>query len=107
MMKKRLIGYVLLVVLTTQVFPVDGLRFWTKLIQGKAQNSTAALLALEEEEVEQIQFKLKNIESNHSLYFESQVRVLSDQAAHSIIATMGKAVDRNDPILTPPPNPSV
>ncbi len=106
-MKKSLIGYLLLLVLSTQVFPVDGIQFWAKLIQGKAQNSTAALLALEEEEVEQIQFKLKNIESNHSLYFESQAGILSNQAVHSIIATMGKAVDRNEPILIPPPNPSV
>ncbi|MBP5999870.1 MAG: hypothetical protein KA534_05390 [Sediminibacterium sp.] len=106
-MIKKLIGSLLLIVLTTQVFPVDGIQFWTKLIQGKAQISTTDLIALEEEEVEEIQFKLKNIESNHSLYFESQARILSDQAAHSIIATMGKAVDRNDPILIPPPNPSV
>lgn len=106
-MKKRLIGYVLLLVLITQVFPVDGMRFWTMLIQGKAQTSAAALVTLEEEEVEEIQFKLKTIESNHPLYFETRASILTNQAVHSIITKMGETIDRNDPILIPPPNPSV
>lgn len=106
-MKKSLIGYFLLLVLASQVFPADGYQFWTKLIQGNAQTSTSALLALEEEEVEQIQFKLKHIESHHSLYLESQPGILSKQAVHSIISKMGKAIDRNEPILIPPPNAAV
>lgn len=103
-MKKRLIGYFLLIVLGSQVFPVDGVQFWTKLIQGEEPLATSALLAIEEEEVEQIQFKLKNIESNHSLYFESQTNIFIDQVAHSVVSKMGKAIDRNEPILIPPPN---
>ena len=103
-MKKRLIGYFLLIVLSTQVFPVDGAQFWTKLIQGDTQTSTADLIAMEEEEVEQIEFKLKNIESNHSLYFENHAGFLSAQEAHSIIHKMGEATDRNEPIHIPPPN---
>lgn len=103
-MKKRLIGYFLLIVLSTQIFPVDGAQFWTKLIQGDTQTSTADLIAMEEEEVEQIEFKLKNIESNHSLYFENHAGFLSEQKAHSIIHKMGEATDRNEPIHIPPPN---
>lgn len=103
-MKKRLIGYFLLIVLSTQVFPVDGAQFWTKLIQGDTQTSTADLIAMEEEEVEQIEFKLKNIESNHSLYFENHTGFLSAQEVHSIIHKMGEATDRNEPIHIPPPN---
>ncbi len=105
-MKKRLIGYFLLIVLSTQVFPVDGAQFWSKLIQGDEQTSTD-LITMEEEEVEQIQLKLKNFESNHSLYFENQAGFISNQTAHSIIQIMGKAIDRNEPILIPPPNPTV
>jgi hypothetical protein len=106
-MKKRLIGYFLLIVLATQVFPADGVHFWTKLIQGEEPITASSILAIEEEEVEQIQFKLKNIESNHSLYFETQNGIQLDQLVYSIISKMGKAIDRNDPILIPPPNPSV
>lgn len=103
-MKKRLIGYFLLIVLSTQVFPVDGAEFWTNLIQGDVETSATELIAMEEEEVEQIQFKLKNMESNHSLYFENQTGFLSEQKAHSIIHKIGEATDRNEPIHIPPPN---
>jgi hypothetical protein len=103
-MKKRLIGYFLLLLLSTQVFPVDGAQFWTNLIQGDTQTSASDLMAMEEEEVEQIEFKLKNIESNHSLYFENIAGFLSEQMAHSIIHKMGEATDRNEPIHIPPPN---
>lgn len=103
-MKKRLIGYFLLIVLSTQVFPVDGAQFWTNLIQGDAQASATDLMSIEEEDVEQIQLKLKNIESNHSLYFENLVGFLSNQILHSIIHKMGEATDRNEPIHIPPPN---
>jgi hypothetical protein len=71
-MHKKWIGYALLFVLATQVFPVDGIRFWSNLMQSNTQTSTHLVLAMEEEEVEEIQLKLKNVESNHSLYFESQ-----------------------------------
>lgn len=103
-MPKKWIGYLLLLVLTTQVFPVDGIRFWSNLLQSNTQTSAPILLAMEEEEVEEIQFKLKNVDSNHSLYFESQASLRSKQAVHAIISKMGKAIDRNQPILVPPPN---
>jgi hypothetical protein len=102
-MKKRLIGFFLLLLLSTQVFPVDGAVFWKNLIQGDAQSASADLLAMEEEEVEQIEFKLKNIDSNHSLYFENLAGLLSVQKAHTIIPKMGEATDRNEPIHIPPP----
>ena len=50
---------ILTLVVATQVFPVDGLRFWSNLVQSNTQASTTTLLALEEEEVEEIQFKVK------------------------------------------------
>ena len=58
-MKKRIIGILLTLVVATQVFPVDGLRFWSNLVQSNTQATTASILALEEEEVEEIQFKVK------------------------------------------------
>jgi hypothetical protein len=103
-MQKKWIGCLLLLVLTTQVFPVDGIRFWSNLLQSNTQTSTAVLYTMEEEEVEEIQFKLKNVDSNHSLYFESQASLRSKQAVHAIVSKMGKAIDRNEPILVPPPN---
>ncbi len=103
-MQKKWIGCLLLLVLTTQVFPVDGIRFWSNLLQSNTQTSTAVLFTMEEEEVEEIQFKLKNVDSNHSLYFESQASLRSKQAVHAIVSKMGKAIDRNEPILVPPPN---
>jgi hypothetical protein len=103
-MQKKWTGFLLLLVLTTQVFPVDGIRFWSNLLQSNTQTSTAVLYTMEEEEVEEIQFKLKNVDSNHSLYFESQEGLRSKQAVHAIVSKMGKAIDRNEPILVPPPN---
>ena len=103
-MQKKWIGFILLLVLTTQVFPVDGIRFWSNLLQSNTQTSTAVLFTMEEEEVEEIQFKLKNVDSNHSLYFESQASLRSKQAVHAIVSKMGNAIDRNQPILVPPPN---
>ncbi|MEY3539772.1 MAG: hypothetical protein RL188_1189 [Bacteroidota bacterium] len=106
-MHKKWIGYALLFVLATQVFPVDGIRFWSNLMQSNTQTSTHLVLAMEEEEVEEIQLKLKNVESNHSLYFESQDGLLSSQAVHAIISKMGNAIDRNEPILVPPPKQTI
>lgn len=104
-MKKRLIGILLLFILSTQVFPVDGLRFWSNIFHTNDQiASTNNILFCEEEEVDHVHFKLKNIESKHSLYFENQVGFLSNKAEHLIVSHMGKAIDRNFPILIPPPN---
>ena len=72
-MKKRLIGILLTLVVATQVFPVEGFRFWSNLMQSNGHTTSATLMAMEEEEVEEIQFKVKNMESNHSMYFESQM----------------------------------
>ncbi len=76
-------------------------------MQGKAQISASALMAIEEEEVEEIQFKLKNMESNHSMFFESHIGLVIDQVEYSIVSHLGTAIDRNDPIFIPPPNPTV
>lgn len=103
-MKRRIIGIILTLVVATQVFPVDGLRFWSNLVQSNDQATTATILALEEEEVEDIQFKVKNMESNHSMYFESQMASIYLNAKYPIIAHLGKVIDRNSPILIPPPN---
>lgn len=106
-MKRKLIGVFLLFVLSTQVFPVIGIKFWSNLIQGEAQISASTLLTVEEEEVEHIHFKLKNMESNHSMYFESPFGLVLDQAKYSIVSHMGVVIDRNEPILIPPPNTTV
>jgi hypothetical protein len=103
-MKKRIIGILLTIVVATQVFPVDGFRFWSNLVQSNTQATTATILALEEEEVEEIQFKIKNMESNHSMYFENQMASMLLSAKYPIIAHLGNVLDRNSPILIPPPN---
>jgi hypothetical protein len=103
-MKKRIIGFLLTLVVATQVFPVDGFLFWSNLVQSKAQATTASILALEEEEVEEIQFKVKNMESNHSMYFESQMASMLLSASYHIMTHLGAVIDRNNPILIPPPN---
>jgi hypothetical protein len=103
-MKKRIIGILLTLVVATQVFPVDGLRFWSNLLQSNDHSITATILALEEEEVEEIQYKVKNMESNHSMYFESQMASILLSAKYPIFAHLGKVIDRNSPILIPPPN---
>ena len=104
-MKKRLIGIFLLFILSTQLFPVDGIRFWSNIFHSNDQiTSVNNILFYVEEEVDHVHFKLKNIESKHSLYFENQVGFLSNKAQHLIVSHMGKAIDRNVPILIPPPN---
>lgn len=103
-MKKRLIGIILTLVIATQVFPVDGIRFWSNLMQSSDHNTTSVFLALEEEEVEEVQFKVKHIESNHSMFFESQMTAIINRSAYPIIAQLGNVIDRNNTIITPPPN---
>jgi hypothetical protein len=103
-MKKRLIGIFLTLVVASQVFPLDGLRFWSNLVQSNDHSITATILALEEEEVEEIQYKVKNMESNHSMYFESQMASMLLIANYPIMTHLGAVIDRNNPILIPPPN---
>ncbi len=103
-MKKRIIGILLTLVVATQVFPVDGFRFWSNLVQSNTQATTASILALEEEEVEEIQFKVKNMESNHSMYFENQIASTLLSAKYPIMTHFGAVIDRNNPIIIPPPN---
>ena len=103
-MKKRIIGILLTLVVATQIFPVDGFRFWSNLVQFNTQSTTATILSLEEEEVEEIQFKVKNMESNHSMYFESQMASMLLSANYPIMTHLGAVIDRNNPILIPPPN---
>jgi hypothetical protein len=103
-MNKRIIGILLTLVVATQVFPVDGFRFWSNLVQSNTQSTAATILSLEEEEVEEIQFKVKNMESNHSMYFESQMTSMLTSANYPIMTHLGAVIDRNSPILIPPPN---
>ena len=103
-MKKRIIGILLTLVVATQVFPVDGFRFWSNLVRSNTQATTATILAIEEEEVEEIQFKVKNMESNHSMYFESQIASTLLSTNYPIMIHLGAVIDRNNPILIPPPN---
>ena len=95
---------ILTLVVVTQVFPVDGFRFWSNIVQSNTQVTTASIFALEEEEVEEIQFKVKNMESNHSMYFESQMASMLLSANYPIMTHLGAVIDRNNPILIPPPN---
>jgi hypothetical protein len=106
-MKKRIIGILLTLVVATQVFPVDGFRFWSNLVQSNTQSTAATILSLEEEEVEEIQFKVKNMESNHSMYFESQIASTLLSTNYPIMIHLGAVIDRNNPILIPPPNPLI
>jgi hypothetical protein len=106
-MKKRIIGILLTLVVATQVFPVDGFRFWSNLVRSNTQATTATILAIEEEEVEEIQFKVKNMESNHSMYFESQIASTLLSTNYPIMIHLGAVIDRNNPILIPPPNPLI
>ncbi|MFM2258156.1 MAG: hypothetical protein RLZZ424_89 [Bacteroidota bacterium] len=103
-MKKRIIGILLTLVVATQVFPVDGFRFWSNLVQSNIQVTTASVLALQEEEVEEIQFKVKNMESNHSMYFENQIASTLLSAKYPIMTHFGVVIDMNNPIIIPPPN---
>jgi hypothetical protein len=103
-MKKRIIGILLTLVVATQVFPVDGFRFWSNLVQSNTHATTASILALEEEEVEEIQFKVKNMESNHSMYFENQIASTLLSAKYPIMTHFGVVIDMNNPIIIPPPN---
>lgn len=105
-MKKRLIGILLTLVIATQVFPVDGIRFWSNLMQSSDHNTTSASLALEEEEVEEVQFKLKNIESSKVHFYERFIDLSLNQIKYGIVVQLGNVIDRNDPILIPPPNPT-
>ena len=95
---------ILTLVVATQVFPVDGFRFWSNLFQSSTQSTTANILALEEEEVEEIQFKVKHLESNHSMFFETQLASMLSYANYPIMTHLGAVIDRNSPILIPPPN---
>lgn len=106
-MNKKWIGLFLLLVLTTQVFPVAGLRFWSNLLQAEDQVSSSTLLVIEEEEVEQVQFKLKNIDSNQAHFYERLTQLSLAQANYMTVPELGNVIDRNDPILIPPPNPLV
>jgi hypothetical protein len=103
-MKKRIIGMILTLVVVTQVFPVDGFRFWSNIVQSNTQATTATILAIEEEELEEIQFKVKNMESNHSMYFESQMASMLLSTNYPIMIHLGAVIDRSNPILIPPPN---
>lgn len=95
---------ILTLVVATQVFPVDGFRFWSNLAQSNGQATSSTLLALEEEEVEEIQFKVKNMESNHSMYFETPMASMLTSPNYPIMRHLGIVIDRNSPILIPPPN---
>ncbi len=106
-MKKKIIGILLTLVVATQVFPVDGFRFWSNLVQSNTQATTASILTLEEEEVEEIQFKVKNMESNHSMYFENQIASTLLSTKYPIMTHFGAVIDRNNPILIPPPNTAI
>ncbi len=106
-MKKKLIGILLILVVATQIFPVDGLRFWSQIMQSTDEISTNVLLTIEEEEVEQIQFKLKNIDASKVHFYERLSNVSNGQAVYKIISHIGEVIDRNDPILIPPPNPTI
>lgn len=105
-MKKRLIGILLTMVVATQVFPIGRLVAWSNLIQFNGQDMTANLIILEDEEVEEIQFKVKQMESNHSMYLEGQIASIILLPNYPIITHLGKVIDRNNPILIPPPNPT-
>lgn len=103
-MNKKWIGLFLLLIVTTQVFPVDGLRFWSNLLQVEDQVTSSTLLVIEEEEVEQVQFKLKQLDSNQVHFYERFTQYSIGQVEYMTVPQLGNVIDRNDPILIPPPN---
>jgi hypothetical protein len=44
------------------------------------------------------------MESNHSMYFESQMASMLLSTNYPIMTHLGAVIDRNNPILIPPPN---
>lgn len=106
-MKKRLIGYLLTLIVAIQVFPVDGFRFWSQILESNEEVMSSNLLTVEEEELEDLHFKLKRIESNKTHFYDRQINVLISQVVYSMVFHIGDVIDRNDPILIPPPNPLV
>jgi hypothetical protein len=103
-MKKRIIGILLTLVVATQVFPVDGFRFWSNVFQYKGEVTAVHLMTLGDEEVEEIQFKFKNIESSKAHFYDRFNYISLNQITYGIVAHLGKVIDRNSPILIPPPN---
>lgn len=103
-MQKKWIGCLLLLVLSTQVFPVDGIRFWSNLFESEDQVAATSLLAIEEEEVEQTQLTLKHIDSNQAHFYERLACLSNGQSVYNIVPQLGSVIDRNDPIFIPPPN---
>jgi hypothetical protein len=103
-MKKRIIGILLTLVLATQVFPVDGFRFWSNVFQYKGEVTAVHLMTLGDEEVEEIQFKFKNIESSKAHFYDRFNYLSLNQITYGIVAHLGCVIDRNDPIFIPPPN---
>lgn len=103
-MNKKCLGLFFLLIVATQVFPVEGLRFWSNIIQAEDQVTTSTLLVIEEEEVEEIQFKLKQIDSNQAHFYERLTHLSFGQAVYTIVPQLGHVIDRNDPIIIPPPN---
>jgi hypothetical protein len=103
-MKKRIIGILLTLVVATQVFPVDGFRFWSNLVQYKGEVTAVHLMTLGDEEVEEIQFKFKIIESSKAHFYDRFNYLSLNQITYGIVAHLGCVIDRNDPIFIPPPN---
>jgi len=103
-MRKQFFATLFLLILSVQVFPVQGFEFWQDLIKGQSQENASMTQILDEEEVETLDFKIKKAESSHSFFFEFSS--LSDplQSPKWIIRSLGNIIDRNDPILIPPPN---
>lgn len=64
-------------------------------------------MTMEEEELDEQAFKLKQIESSHSVFLESQIGQPVSAKHYSIIAHLGEVTDRNDPIFIPPPNATI
>ncbi len=105
-MRKQFFASLFLLILALQVFPVQGFYFWKQLINGKAQTNVpiAQVLEEEEEDVESLAFKIKMAESSHSYFLEFSTLELVSKSPKWLALSLGNIMDRNDPILIPPPN---
>lgn len=104
-MRKKALAIFFLLILSFQVFPIKGFQSLYNELVGASQEDSAFLqMTPEEEQVEEIGVKFANAENYHAHYFEMDVFLCFSGMSQQAILSIGETLDRNDPILIPPPN---
>lgn len=103
-MKKQLFVTILLFVAATQIFPVQGVRFWYNILQQEQQIDAPLAQIIEEEQLDELESKDKKVESSHSYFLEYGIFIAHLKSPNRVIVSLGQIIDRNEPILIPPPN---